>query len=125
MKKIDQVNVIPFIDVLLVLLAIILVASSFDNYNKLNIILPESNESIAIESSKENDIITINVKGEIFYKNKNVSLEELDSILSKKDKQKNFILEVDKNSLFNNFVQVTEKFHKHKLYNISILSEGN
>ena len=42
MKKFDQINVIPFIDIMLVLLAIVLMTATFIAQGKIDVNLPTS-----------------------------------------------------------------------------------
>lgn len=48
MKRFDTINVIPFIDIMLVLLAIVLTTASFIATGKLDIAVPQSSSTEAL-----------------------------------------------------------------------------
>ena len=50
MKKFDQINVIPFIDIMLVLLAILLMTATFIAQGKIDVNLPTSKSPAALHA---------------------------------------------------------------------------
>ncbi|HRN00354.1 MAG TPA: biopolymer transporter ExbD, partial [Aliarcobacter cryaerophilus] len=53
LQKYDSINVIPFIDVLLVLLAIVLLTSTFITKGIIPVNLPDSKNASKLKSDKE------------------------------------------------------------------------
>ena len=57
-KRYDGINVVPFIDVLLVLLAIVFVISNFIALGKIDVALPSSSTKEAIKEVERKIVIT-------------------------------------------------------------------
>ena len=67
MKKIDSLNLVPFIDIMLVLLVIVLTSASFITTSRIPIAVPqvEQNSSKNHQELKKKQVsITIDEKGE-------------------------------------------------------------
>ena len=58
MKKFDQINVIPFIDIMLVLLAIVLMTATFIAQGKIDVNLPTSKAPATLHSEDTLKLIT-------------------------------------------------------------------
>ena len=80
LQKYDSINVIPFIDVLLVLLAIVLLTSTFITKGIIPVNLPDSKNASKLKSDKE-VVIVINNQGELKMRNNeeviDVNIDEL------------------------------------------------
>ncbi|EJS88741.1 biopolymer transport protein [Pasteurella multocida subsp. multocida str. Anand1_cattle] len=50
MKKFDEINIIPFIDIMLVLLAIVLITASFISQGKIQVNVPKASSTVAFRS---------------------------------------------------------------------------
>jgi len=70
MKKFDTINVIPFIDIMLVLLTIVLTTASFIDQGKIEVEVPQSQSKSLIQAQDLTTLITITQSGEFFYQNK-------------------------------------------------------
>ena len=104
-KKFDQINVIPFIDIMLVLLVMVLTTATFVKQGIIPVNLPEAKTSEKNELQKE-VAIYVNAKGEIYYDKKKVTLSELEQKLSTVQKTQTVVLRSDKESRFQDFVSV-------------------
>ncbi len=77
-----SLSITPLIDVVFLLLIFFLVATKFDEEESaLDIQLPQATESTPIWSLPQSLIININRKGEYFVSGKNISSEELKTLL--------------------------------------------
>ncbi|WP_163499783.1 ExbD/TolR family protein [Helicobacter suis] len=126
MKKIDSMNVVPFIDIMLVLLVIVLTTASFVSTSKLPINIPKVDQS----SDKAQDVldkkqvnIAISHKGEFYLDKKKVSFETLKQAVKKYAKDTPIILQGDKNSNLDSFVKVVDLLQTHNLNQLYILVE--
>ncbi len=123
MKKFDSINVIPFVDIMLVLLAIVLTTSTLVQKNLIPVSLPKS--SSKKEIVKKSLSITVKKSGEIFLENKAVSkksfLQKLDSF----PKDIPVLINCDKNTKFENFVFVLDELKKRDFDNLSIVTKEN
>ena len=122
LKKYDSINVIPFIDVLLVLLAIVLLTSTFISKGIIPISLPNASNADNLKPDKE-IIIVIQENGEILYENKVEILEEVEKIILLSSKETPIHINTDKNSKFESFVQVLDMLKKHSYSNVSIVTK--
>ena len=110
-KKFDQVNVIPLIDILLVLLVMVITTATFIKQGILPIELPEAKASYKKEDKKEFDIY-ITKDGKYHLDKKEISIADLESRLSKIDKDQTVVLRSDKEASFQHFVSVMDILKK-------------
>lgn len=75
-ETIAEINIVPLVDIVLVVLIIFMVAAPLVMQPKIDITLPKSS-STDIDKSKKPMKITIGGKGEIFVNNKEISLDDL------------------------------------------------
>ncbi|RXJ60907.1 biopolymer transporter ExbD [Candidatus Marinarcus aquaticus] len=121
LKKFDSMNVIPFIDIMLVLLAIVLTFSTFIAQGKIDLKLPNAT-STQTSKLKMRDIL-IDAKGVIYFDKHILSLDELKRELAQLEKQTPLSLKADENTPFKTFVQIIDLFKLLKLEKISIITE--
>ncbi len=104
-RKFDQINVIPFIDIMLVLLVMVLTTATFVKQGIIPVNLPEAKTKEKNDLQKE-IAIYVNSKGEIYYDKAKVTLGELEKKLSTVPKTQTVVLRSDKESKFQDFVSV-------------------
>lgn len=117
-KPMASMNVIPFIDIMLVLLVMVLTTATFIRQGIIPVDLPEAK---AADKKSNNKEVTIYVtkKGEIFLDKDRMGLEELRSRLSELSKKDTVVLRSDKESKFQDFVHVMDilkKLNHESLY---------
>ena len=122
LKKYDSINVIPFIDVLLVLLAIVLLTSTFITKGIIPVSLPNSNNSDSLKPDKE-IVLVIQENGDLFVEDKPETLENIEQIILKSSKETPIHINTDKNTKFESFVQVLDMLKKHNYSNVSIVTK--
>ena len=59
MKKFDEINIIPFIDIMLVLLAIVLITASFISQGKIQVNVPKASSTVAFKSDELAKLLTV------------------------------------------------------------------
>ena len=117
-KPLASMNVIPFIDIMLVLLVMVLTTATFIRQGIIPVDLPEAKSS---DKKSDNKEVTIYVtkKGELFLNKEAVNLEELQAALTKISKKDTVVLRSDKESKFQDFVHVMDilkKLNHESLY---------
>ena len=122
LKKYDSINVIPFIDVLLVLLAIVLLTSTFITKGIIPISLPNSDNADSLKPDKE-IILVIQENGDLFIEDRPETLENIEQIVLKSSKETPIHINTDKNSKFESFVKVLDMLKKHNYSNVSIVTK--
>ena len=117
-KRFDQINVIPFIDIMLVLLVMVLTTATFIKQGIIPVDLPQA-KKVDREEKKKEITLYVNAQGELFFEQEKVDLKTLEEKLSAIDKEQTVVLRSDKESRFQDFVNVMDilKTLKHeKLY---------
>jgi len=106
-KKFDSINVIPFIDIMLVLLVMVLTTTTFIKQGVIPVNLPNSKGTDKKDTKKE---ITVYVKanGDMYYEKEKVDLKLLEEKLSTISKKQTVVLRSDKESKFQDFVNVMD-----------------
>lgn len=124
MNRIDTVNVIPFIDIMLVLLAIVLTTATFIYQGKINLDLAEAEHAESL-----NDIegveIAIDAQEQFFFNQTAVDKDALGEQLSLLLERTPVVLYVDKTVRFERFVTVIDLLKANKLETLSIVARGN
>lgn len=106
-KRFDDINVIPFIDIMLVLLVMVLTTATFIKQGVIPVDLPEASKADKQEKKKEVNVY-VNAKGEIFFEKDKVNLTILKTKLSAISKEQTVVLRSDKESRFQDFVSVMD-----------------
>ena len=106
-KRFDEINVIPFIDIMLVLLVMVLTTATFIKQGVIPVNLPEA-KATDKEDIKKEVTVYVNAKGEMFFEKEKVSVEDLEKKLSEISKKQTVVLRSDKESKFQDFVSVMD-----------------
>lgn len=120
-EKFDTINVIPFIDIMLVLLAIVLTTASFIATEELDITLPEANADAA-QSDPATVAIAINRDAVLFLDNRKINLEELKQSLQELPKTSPVTVSVDEDVAFRYFVTVVNLLRELSMDKLSIIT---
>ena len=124
MRRFDQINVIPFIDIMLVLLAIVLTTATFISQGSIEINLPSAESAEQIQEQKKKKlVIAINAEKQIYLDDVKVDLASLSKALKSLDnKQTPIVFRVDKQVIFESFVQVIDLLKANQLDSFSIVT---
>jgi len=117
-KKFDQINVIPMIDILLVLLVMVITTATFIKQGILPIELPDAKSSEKKEDKKEFDIY-ITKEGKYHLDKKEISITDLEARIASISKDETVVLRSDKEANFQHFVNVMDilkKLEHEQLY---------
>jgi biopolymer transport protein ExbD len=108
MKRIDSINVIPFIDIMLVLLVMVLTTATFVKTGLIPVDLPEAKGS-ATEHKPSELKLTIKKDGTLLLgDNEPVSIEQFEQKVVAGGHQMTVVLYSDKEAAFQNFVGVMD-----------------
>jgi len=120
-KEIDYINVIPFVDVMLVLLTIVLTTSTFIATGCIPVNLPKAsqnkNETLKVRS------IEIDRKGYIYLSGQPVTLDALHYTLRSLDRNSSFMIKADRDIPLQNFVDVLDIVKKSGFKQVSLQTE--
>jgi biopolymer transport protein ExbD len=121
-EKFDKINIVPFIDIVLVLLVIVLATASFIEKTGIDIDLPTASSKSKVDP--KNIAITIDAKGSYFYDDKPLTLDELKKNITSLDPTKdNITVTTDKASSFESFVAIIDILKSKNFEKISILTK--
>ncbi|WP_367689338.1 TonB system transport protein ExbD [Helicobacter pylori] len=121
----DGLNVVPFIDIMLVLLAIVLSVSTFIAQGKIKVSLPNAKNA---EKTQSNDqkvvVISVDEHDNIFVDDKPMNLEALSAVVKQTDPKTLIDLKSDKSSRFETFISIMDILKEHNHENFSISTEA-
>jgi len=119
-KKFDQINVLPFIDIMLVLLVVVLVSASFVNKGRIPVDLPEA-EGKEVLVQQKFEVILIKRDGTLYFNDKKIDFNRLKDQISRLNPKKDAILiKSDAKSEFRNFVKVIDLLKSRGFVKVSI-----
>ena len=121
-ERFDKMNVVPFIDIVLVLLVIVLATATFVTNQTIKVDLPSA--SSKKNEEKKSIHIAIDKAGKYFYDKEELSLELIEERLMKLDPKKDLVsLHMDKESAFQYFVSIIDILKTKGFENISIITK--
>ncbi|MFC3847868.1 TonB system transport protein ExbD [Helicobacter baculiformis] len=117
----DGLNVVPFIDIMLVLLALILSVSTFIAEGKIKVNLPSATSAQKMEHQDKKVTIMVDKSDKIYVNDKPQSLDDLRALIAKTDPKTLVDLRSDKDSRFGTFVEIMDilKAQNHENFSIS------
>lgn len=107
MKRFDQINVIPFIDIMLVLLVMVLTTATFVRQGVIPVELPEAKSKQPLQEMPELNVY-ITAEGELFLDKEKVTLQTLRERIANVGKEQIVVLRSDRAAAFEHFVGVME-----------------
>jgi biopolymer transport protein ExbD len=106
-RDIDQINVIPLVDVMLVLLVIVLTTATFISSGQIPVNLAKAKE---VGDRKEAPIvITLTADGALFLNNRAVPEGGLQGVLTAEPRESAVVVRADKVTLLERFVSVVDE----------------
>ena len=120
-KPFDQINVIPFIDIMLVLLVIVLTTATFIAKGAIPLDLPKASSASNLPVKRVE--ISITKDNRLFFDKTPVSVEELAKRLANISKKSEIIIRSDKSARFELFVKVLDRLKQQNFQNIAIETE--
>lgn len=123
MKRFDQINMIPFIDIMLVLLAIVLTTASFISQGLIPVDLPKAEQSQQANSDAKVLEIAINAQNQIFLDGNPITVAELGGKLEAYPNTTPVQLRVDKVAAFEHFISVVDVLKAKQFAAVSIQTE--
>lgn len=122
-KRMDSINIVPFIDIMLVLLVIVLTSATFIAQGKIPIAIPKAQGSETIKEELKSVEITINAQGEYFLDKNQASLEAIKEALLEMSKDTLILLRGDQKSYFEKFIALVGMLNEIGRVNVDIQVE--
>jgi biopolymer transport protein ExbD len=106
-RDIDQINVIPLVDVMLVLLVIVLTTATFISSGQIPVNLAKAKE---VGNHKEVPVvITLTADGTLFLNDRAVPEGGLQGVLAAEPRESSVVVRADKVTLLERFVSVVDE----------------
>jgi biopolymer transport protein ExbD len=121
----NEMNLIPLIDIMLVLMIIFLVTATVANPS-IPLTLPQTTAEV-IDLPPENITISINAAGEIAWNGKIIALEDLETQLNEAgqaERKPTVVLKADKESRYDTVAQVMSRASGAGLSDIAFASDN-
>ncbi|MEY4504119.1 MAG: TonB system transport protein ExbD [Pseudomonadota bacterium] len=119
-KRFDNINVVPFIDVMLVLLTIVLTVATFVAQGAIPLALPKANAKAMAEVKYIE--ISINANNELFFGKESVDLSTMKAKIDALGKDDQVVIRGDAASSFQNFVSIVGLLKDKGLEKITIIT---
>lgn len=117
-RELDQINVIPLVDVMLVLLVIVLTTATFISTGQIPVNLAKAK---AAGDRKDAPImITLNAEGHLFVNDRPVTEEALPAALADQSKDSAVVVRADKTTLLERFVAVVDEVRSLGFQQVSL-----
>ena len=125
LNKKDGLNIVPFIDIMLVLLAIVLSISTFIAQGKIAVDLPSAKSAQQDKEDEKKVSVVIDKDNKFFIDDVEILEDELKDKLNAIDTKTLVQLKSDKNAKFESFVKVIDilKEKGHENFAIQTVSE--
>ncbi len=121
-QEFDTLNVIPLVDVMLVLLTIVLTTSTFIATGSIQVNLPKA-ENSEMAASVQARTIVVDKEGQIWLDDQQLSLEDLSVALSATERDTPLLLRADKELALQGFVTVYECIKQMGFTSLSLQTE--
>ncbi|CUU70848.1 TonB system transport protein ExbD [Campylobacter hyointestinalis] len=120
LPKNEGLNIIPFIDIMLVLLAIVLSVSTFIAQGEIKINLPKSQSAASLSDEIKKLLITIDENNKFYLDDKETSIDDIKSKFENLSLDTFVELKSDKNAKFESFIQIIDllKLKNHDKFQI-------
>lgn len=123
--KKEPLNIVPFIDIMLVLLAMVLSISTFIAKGEIEVSLPKS-ETAGTPAQPQPTLVQIDEEGVLHWAGEAVDWTALDGRIAALSRDERIVLRIDKDSRFDHFIRVIDllKKHRHENFAIAVEKEG-
>jgi biopolymer transport protein ExbD len=120
-KGFDYINVIPLVDVMLVLLTIVLTTSTFIATGMISVSLPKASPSKA--GVVRNEIISIDRDGKVYFNSREVGLDDLNNTIRPLDRETPLIIRADCDIRLQVFIDVLDIINQGGFKKVAVQTE--
>ena len=120
-KEFDYINVIPFVDIMLVLLTIVLTTSTFIATGGIPVNLPKASKNL--DQTMKVRTIEIDRQGSIFFNGRPVTLQSLLAAIRPLDRSTPFLIRADRDLALQGFVDVLDTVKNAGFRQVSLQTE--
>ncbi len=121
-KEFNTMNVIPLVDIMLVLLTIVLTTATFIAQGNLPIKLPQAKQSASLVEEKTYRI-TLKENGEIFFENRYLNYDQLKEVLKAVNPSSQIVIYSDKKAKVQDLVKILDMLQEFNLKKVYLKTE--
>lgn len=121
-KKFDEINIIPFIDIMLVLLAIVLVTASFISQGKIQVNVPQASTTQAVKADDLAKLLTLTKDNQFYFNDKPIDKSQLIAEIASWHQDQKVTLKIDSKVHFEKFVELTDLLAANQIKNVAIIT---
>lgn len=114
----SEINVVPLVDIMLVLIVIVLITANFMAQGMVNVELPRSESEQHMEA--ETLRLEVDASGIIFMEKHKVSLAELGTMLRGINRERPVLISADKNLTLQPFISLIDELKKFGFKEIGV-----
>ncbi len=121
-KPFETMNVIPFVDIMLVLLTIVLTTSSFIASGRIPVNLPRASKSVT-EADKA-VVIELSAAGGVYFNGRPATLESLRVLLAPIGRETGFVIRADKDISLQRFIDVADLLKQLRFTKVAVQTKS-
>ncbi len=121
-RPFENLNVIPFVDIMLVLLTIVLTTASFIATGRIPVALPQASRS-QVEKHQDK-IIQLVASGDIYFDNQPVSKDELEERLKSLPPDTSFLIRADRDLQFQKFIDIADMLRRLNFTRVAVQTQN-
>ncbi len=114
----ETLNVIPFVDIMLVLLTMVLTTANFIATGRIPVSLPQASRT-QVEKHQDK-IIELTADGRIYFENAGVSMDELEERTKTLPPDTSFLIRADRSIAFQQFIDVADLLKRQNFTKVAI-----
>ncbi len=122
LKPFETMNVIPFVDIMLVLLTIVLTTSSFIAAGRIPVNLPQASRHVA-EADKA-AMIELSAAGGVYFNGRAVTLESLRTLLGPIGRDTGFVIRADREITLQRFIDVADLLKQMNFAKVAVQTKS-
>ncbi len=122
-KPFETINVIPFVDIMLVLLAMVLTTANFIATGRIPVSLPHASRT-QVEKHQDR-MIELTAAGDIYFDSKPLSKEELEAEVGALPADTSFLIRADRNLPFQGFIDIADILKRLKFTKVAVQTQTN
>ncbi|MCL2567648.1 MAG: biopolymer transporter ExbD [Alphaproteobacteria bacterium] len=121
-RLIAEINVTPFVDVLLVILIIFMVTAPMMNMG-FDVSLPKSSPNLTADLGSKKVVVSVDKKNNIYIDSKRVSLKDINNAMKAYDKDSQIFIKADRDVLYQQVIAIMSQLNQIGFSNISLVTE--
>jgi biopolymer transport protein ExbD len=121
-RPFETLNVIPFVDVMLVLLAMVLTTANFIATGRIPVSLPQASRS-QVEKHQDK-VIDLAVNGDVYFDGQAVTKDEFEGRVKALPPDTSFLIRADRNLAFQGFIDIADVLKRLNFTKVAVQTKS-